>query len=89
MEIIADANIFLAVILNEPEKGRIIELTKGTELVSPDVIPYEVGNVSAFKEVYTHNNQSLSPFEVAGIDSNVTTQEIVSFVKEGRERLNL
>ncbi|GHT67469.1 twitching motility protein PilT [Bacteroidia bacterium] len=44
MEIIADANIFLAVILNEPEKGRIIELTKGAELVSPDVIPYEIGN---------------------------------------------
>jgi hypothetical protein len=44
---------------------------------------------NAFKAIYTHNNQSLSPFEVAGIHSNITTQEIVGFVKEGRERLNL
>ncbi|GHT11219.1 twitching motility protein PilT [Bacteroidia bacterium] len=44
MEAIADANIFLAVILNEPERDRIIELTKGIELVSPDIIPYEIGN---------------------------------------------
>jgi predicted nucleic acid-binding protein len=44
MEVIVDANIFLAVILNEPEKKRIIELTRGVELVSPEVVPYEVGN---------------------------------------------
>ncbi|GHT52170.1 twitching motility protein PilT [Bacteroidia bacterium] len=44
MKILLDANIFLAVILNEPEKERIIELTRGAEMVSPEVVPYEIGN---------------------------------------------
>lgn len=44
MKIIADTNIFIAVALNEPEKGKIIQLTKGHELIAPDVLPFEVGN---------------------------------------------
>ena len=44
MKIIVDANIFLAVILNEPEKEQIIKLTKGVELISPEIIHYEIGN---------------------------------------------
>lgn len=44
MNILADANIFLAVILNEPEKKRIIECTLGAELISPEILPYEIGN---------------------------------------------
>jgi len=42
--IVADANIYLAVILNEPEKRDIIEKTRGVELISPEVLPYEIGN---------------------------------------------
>ena len=37
--IIADANVYLAVILNEPEKQAIIENTRGIELISPEVLP--------------------------------------------------
>jgi predicted nucleic acid-binding protein len=44
MKIIADTNTFIAVALNEPEKERIIELTEGHELISPDVLPFEIGN---------------------------------------------
>ena len=44
MKIIADTNTFIAVALNEPEKGKIIELTEGHELISPDVLPFEIGN---------------------------------------------
>ena len=44
MRIIADTNIFLATVLEKPEKGRIIELTAGHELVAPDILPYEIGN---------------------------------------------
>ncbi|GHT11215.1 hypothetical protein AGMMS4956_03880 [Bacteroidia bacterium] len=43
-------------------------------------------NTNAFEVVYTNNNRSLSPFEVAGISSDITTQEIVDCVKEGRRR---
>ena len=44
MKIIADTNIFLAVVLEEPEKGRIIELTAGHDLAAPELLPYEIGN---------------------------------------------
>jgi predicted nucleic acid-binding protein len=43
-EIIADANIFLTVILNEPERERIIGITKRMTLVSPEILPYEIAN---------------------------------------------
>lgn len=44
MKALVDANIFLAVILNEPEKSKIIKITKNAELISPSVLPYEIGN---------------------------------------------
>ena len=44
MRIIADTNTFIAVALNEPEKGKIIQLTEGHDLIAPDVLPFEVGN---------------------------------------------
>ena len=44
MKIIADTNAFIAVALNEPEKGKIIRLTEGHDLLAPDVLPFEIGN---------------------------------------------
>lgn len=44
MKLLVDANIFLAVILNEPEKTDIIKLTKSCDLISPEILPYEIGN---------------------------------------------
>jgi predicted nucleic acid-binding protein len=44
MKIVADTNTFLAVALNEPEKKRLIEVTDGHDLVSPPILPYEIGN---------------------------------------------
>jgi len=44
MKIVADTNAFLAVALEEPEKGVLIALTAGHELVAPEVLPFEVGN---------------------------------------------
>lgn len=44
MKIIADANIFLAIALNEPEKADIIQITKGISLVAPRTLPFELGN---------------------------------------------
>ena len=34
----------LAVIVAEPERGRIIELTAGQRLIGPGSIPWEIGN---------------------------------------------
>ena len=44
MDIVADASAFLAVVLNEAGRERIIEQTAGHGLVAPEVLPYEVGN---------------------------------------------
>lgn len=44
MVVVADANLFLSVLLNEPEKKRIIELTSQVDLLSPEVLPFEIGN---------------------------------------------
>lgn len=44
MKIVADTNTFIAVALNEPEKGKIIQLTEGHDLIAPDVLPFEIGN---------------------------------------------
>jgi len=44
MDLVVDANIFLAVALNEPEKIQIIQLTAGTRLIAPEVLLYEIGN---------------------------------------------
>jgi predicted nucleic acid-binding protein len=44
MNAIADTNTYLAVVLNEPEKPRIIELSANREILSPEILPYEIGN---------------------------------------------
>jgi predicted nucleic acid-binding protein len=44
MDIVADTNIFLAVALNEPERDRIIQLTLGSSVMAPEILPYEIGN---------------------------------------------
>ncbi len=44
MNIISDTNIFLAVVLNEPEKDAIIEMTPNANAISPEILPYEIGN---------------------------------------------
>lgn len=44
MDIVADTNIFVAVVLNEPEKARIIRLTSAASAMAPEILPYEIGN---------------------------------------------
>ena len=39
-----DASAVMAVILNEPNKGKVINLTENATLLSPDVISFEIGN---------------------------------------------
>jgi predicted nucleic acid-binding protein len=44
MDIIIDTSALLAVIIAEPERERIIELTSGHTLIGPGSIPWEIGN---------------------------------------------
>jgi len=47
MEVVVDTSALLAVGLNEPPKARMIELTDGVDLISPSVLPFEIGNALA------------------------------------------
>jgi predicted nucleic acid-binding protein len=58
MDVIADANLFLSVLLNEPEKKRIIELTSQVDLLSPEVLPFEIGN--ALSAMYKRERLNLA-----------------------------
>jgi predicted nucleic acid-binding protein len=44
MEIVSDASAFLAVALNEKNRDWVIEKTAGLSILSPEVLPYEIGN---------------------------------------------
>jgi len=44
MNIVIDTSAIIAVIADEPEKERLIELTKGATLVVPPSIKWEIGN---------------------------------------------
>ncbi|TFH14387.1 MAG: PIN domain-containing protein [Lentisphaerales bacterium] len=57
MDIVIDASAILAVIVDEPERDRIVELTTGHNLVGPGSIPWEIGN--AFTSMLKQHRLSL------------------------------
>ena len=63
MDIVADTNTFLATALDEPEKQRIIELTSGSNIISPEILPYEIGN--ALTALVKRHRLSLDEAKVA------------------------
>lgn len=44
MKYVADASVIIAVIANEPEKDKLIQITKGADLLVPVSIHWEIGN---------------------------------------------
>ncbi|MFP3040663.1 type II toxin-antitoxin system VapC family toxin [Treponema primitia] len=44
MDIILDASAIMAVIVKEPERDLVIELTKDAGIVSPNMVSYEIAN---------------------------------------------
>ena len=67
MNIVADTNIFLAVDLNEPEKELIIQLTSDMVIISPEILPYEIGNAlsAMVKRKQITQNEALSALGIA------------------------
>jgi len=47
-----DASAIMAVILNEPNRGKVIKLTENATLLSPEIISFEIGNalINLFKK---------------------------------------
>ena len=44
MDLTVDASVIMAVILNEPSKPKLLEMTQGAELLSAPSLPWEIGN---------------------------------------------
>lgn len=44
MNIVVDTSVIIAVITNEESKAKLVELTKGANLVSPSSMHWEIGN---------------------------------------------
>jgi predicted nucleic acid-binding protein len=57
MDIVIDASAILAVIVDEPERERVVEMTTGHNLVGPGSIPWEIGN--AFSSMLKQHRLSL------------------------------
>ena len=44
MDVLVDASAIMAVILNEPNRDKVIQLTENAVLLTPEVISFEIGN---------------------------------------------
>lgn len=68
MNITIDTSALIAVIVDEPEREKIIEVTIGNELIAPSSIPWEIGNAfsAMFKQGrldFTEAKKGLEIFE--------------------------
>ena len=68
MRIVADTNILLAVALDEPEKPQLIRATQGAELLSPSVLPFEIGSAlsALVKKKSINAAQAMAAWDVIG-----------------------
>ena len=53
MDIVIDTSALIAVIVGEPERNKIVEITAGNTLIGPGSIPWEIGN--AFSAMFKRN----------------------------------
>jgi predicted nucleic acid-binding protein len=65
MEVLLDASAIMAFILNEPNRDKVINLTKNAMLVSPEMISFEIGNglVSLLKRHKLKENEVIEAFK--------------------------
>jgi predicted nucleic acid-binding protein len=60
MNIIMDASTIITIVIDEPEKDLIINLTRNAELLSPKVIPFEIGNaLTRLKKRHVLNDEQV------------------------------
>ena len=63
MQLIVDTSVVIAVLLNEPERDRLLELTLNTEIIVPKSLHWEVGN--AFSAMFKRKRLSLKEVQSA------------------------
>jgi predicted nucleic acid-binding protein len=66
MEIVSDASAVLAVALNERDREWVIEKTSGYSIVSPEVLPYEIGNalIAVRRKGHLNDKEILQAFSI-------------------------
>ncbi|MFO7665920.1 MAG: type II toxin-antitoxin system VapC family toxin [Desulfobacterales bacterium] len=57
MDIVIDTSALITVIVGEPERRRVVELTTGNTLIGPGSIPWEIGN--AFSAMFKQGKLTL------------------------------
>lgn len=57
MDVVIDTAALIAVIVGEPERNRIVEVTTGNTLIGPGSIQWEIGN--AFSAMFKQNKLTL------------------------------
>ena len=57
MEIVVDASVLIAVIADEPVRERLVEVTRGADLIAPPSVHWEIGN--AFSSMLKRKRISL------------------------------
>ncbi len=57
MDIVIGTSALIAVIVNEPERDKIVEITTGNVLIGPGSIPWEIGN--AFSAMFKQSRLTL------------------------------
>ncbi len=81
MKIAVDTSVIVAVIADEPEKERLIELTKGSTIVIPPSIKWEIGN--AFSAMMKKTRISLEQaIEAIEIYQDISTETVEINLKE-------
>ncbi len=67
MEIVSDASAFLAVALNEADREWIVEKTAGCSVISPEVLPYEIGNalIAVKRKGRLNDREILRAFDIS------------------------
>lgn len=62
MDVVVDTTVVIAVITNEASKQRLIDATRGAELVAPASMPWEVGNAfsAMFKQRRATKEQAVA-----------------------------
>lgn len=63
MEVTVDASVIMAVVLNEPSKAKLLQATRGAELLSAPSLPWEVGN--ALSALFKRSRIDLPEAELA------------------------
>lgn len=66
MNIVIDTSAIIAVIVAEPERDKIIEITSGKTLIGPGSIPWEIGNAfsAMFKQGRVTLDQAIQGIEL-------------------------